>query len=70
MRTAIFAASIKRNRIRDIDKDLVREFKYHRIHAIQKKKGSEGGVGYEAEVAVLHRVFQFAVETKMIGENP
>jgi len=56
--------------IREIDKDVAREFKYHRIRAIQAKRGPTAGAGYRSEVAVLHRVFAFAVEKSMTKENP
>jgi len=54
----------------EIDKDLAREFKYHRLQVIQKKKGPHGGAGYRSEAALLHRIFEFAVENNMISTNP
>ena len=56
--------------VREIDNDVAREFKYYRIEAIQKKKGSTGGAGYATEVASLHRIFEFAVQSNMISKNP
>jgi integrase len=56
--------------VREIDKDIAREFKYHRLRAIQKRRGPNAGTGYRTEVDILHRIFEFGIENNMISENP
>lgn len=56
--------------VREIEKPVAKQFKYWRIENIQKKKGMNGGAGYSVDAALMHRVFEFAIEHSMISENP
>src|SRR5205807_6179631 len=56
--------------LRDINHSVIREYKYYRVEQIQEKRGPQGGSGFRTELSLLHRVFEFGVEEKMIAENP
>lgn len=58
------------NLLRDIDTRVVKDFRYWRIEQIQKRKGPNAGSGFVTEAALLHRVFEFAVEEGLVDENP
>jgi integrase len=53
-----------------IGQRLVEEFKAWRLEHILRRKQSRAGTGLALDVAVLHGVFGFAVETEMISKNP
>lgn len=56
--------------LQDINKALVERFKVWRVVSINKKKFSRGATGLLLDVAILHRVFWYAVENEMIVKNP
>jgi integrase len=53
-----------------IDRPLVERYKVWRLAQIREKKFSRGGRGLMLDVAILHRIFAFAVETEMVAKNP
>jgi integrase len=53
-----------------IDRPLVERYKVWRLAQIQEKKFSRGGRGLMLDVAILHRIFAFALETEMVMKNP
>jgi integrase len=53
-----------------IDRPCIERFKVWRLGKIREKKFSRGGRGLMLDVAILHRIFAFAVETEMIEKNP
>lgn len=56
--------------LQDISRPLVERFKVWRVERINKKKHSRGATGLVLDVAILHRVFSFAVENEMVLKNP
>src|SRR5437016_2075653 len=54
----------------EITKNLVEDWKIHRIAEIKKKPNSRGGTGYVLDVAILRALFNFAVSEKLVLENP
>ena len=56
--------------LQDISKAVVERFKVWRVASITKKKFSRGATGLLLDVAILHRVFWYAVENEMIVKNP
>lgn len=56
--------------VREINRDITKDYKYSRIAAIQERKGPNGGSGYATEAGALHRLFEFAIESGIITENP
>jgi integrase len=56
--------------LQDITKSVVERFKVWRVASITKKKFSRGATGLLLDVAILHRVFWYAVENEMIVKNP
>jgi integrase len=55
---------------KDITKPVVEAFKSWRIDRINSQKNSRGATGLILDVAILHRVFAFALETEMVEKNP
>ncbi|HKD84244.1 MAG TPA: tyrosine-type recombinase/integrase [Terriglobales bacterium] len=53
-----------------ITKAVIESFKVWRVERIKAKKGSRGATGMVLDVAILHKVFQVAVEEEMIPKNP
>jgi integrase len=53
-----------------IDRPFVERYKVWRLAQIRLKKYSRGGRGLMLDVAILHRVFAFALETEMLTKNP
>lgn len=53
-----------------INRPLVERYKVWRLAQIRGKKFSRGGRGLMLDVAILHRIFAFAVETDMVPKNP
>jgi len=49
---------------------VIEEFKVWRVAQIKKRKESRGATGLILDVAILHRVFAFAVQREMIAKNP
>jgi integrase len=56
--------------LQDITKTVVERFKVWRVAVINEKKFSRGATGLSLDVAILHRVFWYAVENEMIVKNP
>jgi integrase len=56
--------------LKDITKPLIEAFKVWRIDRIRKQKNSRGATGLILDVAILHRVFAFALESEMVEKNP
>ncbi len=54
----------------DITKNLIEDWKLHRIGEIKKKCFSRGGTGYVLDTAILRAVFNFAASEKLVTENP
>jgi len=65
-----FLATEKITLLHDINKPVVERFKVWRVERINKKKHSRGATGLVLDVAILHRVFSFAVENDMTPKNP
>lgn len=66
----VFLAERKINLLQDINKPLVENFKTWRVDRIRKHKFARGGSGLILDVAILHRVFAFALDNEMITKNP
>ena len=66
----VFMAERKINLLRDINKPLVETFKTWRVDRIRKHKFARGGSGLILDVAILHRVFAFALDNEMMTKNP
>jgi integrase len=56
--------------LQEINKLVVEQFKVWRVASITKKKFSRGATGLLLDVAILHRMFWYAVENEMIVKNP
>ncbi len=56
--------------LQDITKSLVESFKAWRIKRIKARKRSRGGGGMVLDVAILHKMFEVAVDEEMIPKNP
>jgi len=54
----------------EITRTVVEEFKAWRVERIRKKKFSRGARGLALDVAILHRIFSYAVELEMVQRNP
>jgi integrase len=68
-----FREFLAENKVADlaaIDRPLVERYKVSRLAQIREKKFSRGGRGLMLDVAILHRIFAFAVETEMVVKNP
>lgn len=56
--------------LRDIRKPFVESFKVWRAERIMSRKHARGAGGLSLDVAILHRVFSFAIENEMVEKNP
>ena len=56
--------------MRDINKPVIESFKVWRLDRMKRMKQSRGGSGLVLDIAILHRVFAFAVESEMVVKNP
>ncbi len=54
----------------DISRPLLEDFKAWRLDRICARKQSRGGGGLALDIAILHRVFAYAVEYEMLPRNP
>jgi integrase len=54
----------------DITESTIELYKVHRAEAISKTPQSNGGASLDLDVAILHRIFAFAVAKKMLAANP
>lgn len=66
----LFLSERKTGLLRDIGVPLVEEFKIWRIERIKKRKHSRGATGAVLDVAILHRIFAFAVKRELVQKNP
>ena len=66
----LFLSERKTGLLRDITVPLVEEFKVWRIDRIKKRKQSRGATGAILDVAILHRIFAFAVKRELLQKNP
>jgi site-specific recombinase XerD len=53
-----------------ITRTVVEQFKTWRVERIRKKKFNRGARGLALDVAILHRVFSYAIELEMLQRNP
>src|SRR6267143_3380612 len=53
-----------------INKSTIEMFKVARQKAIEKLKQARGGSSIALDIAILHRVFKFAVEKELMVQNP
>lgn len=53
-----------------ITKPVMESFKAWRVARINAKKGSRGATGMVLDVAILHKVFEVAVDEEVIAKNP
>jgi integrase len=53
-----------------MNKPFMERFKVWRLAKIQEKTFSRGGRGLSLDVAILHRVFAFAMESELVAKNP
>lgn len=54
----------------EITRPLMETFKAWRVERIKSRKESRGATGMVLDVAILHKVFQVAVEHEMTAKNP
>lgn len=54
----------------DMTKSFIESFKVWRLHQIQKRKEARGGTGLVLDVAILHKVFEVALEEEIVAKNP
>jgi len=66
----LFLSERKIRLLSDISVPLVEEFKIWRIDRIKKRKYSRGATGAVLDVAILHRIFAFAVKRELVQKNP
>lgn len=66
----LFLSERKTGLLRDITLPLVEEFKVWRVERIKKRKQSRGATGAVLDVAILHRIFAFAVKRELVRKNP
>lgn len=65
-----FLGDVSVSELRLITRPLMENYKVWRIAKIREKKFSRGGTVVSLDVAILHRTFQFAVESEMVEKNP
>jgi integrase len=56
--------------VAEIDTPFVEDFKVWRVERIKAKKFSRSATGVVLDVAILHKVFQVAMQHKLAGSNP
>ena len=54
----------------DVTRPVVEAFKVWRVARIRKKKYSRGATSISLDAAVLHRIFNHALETELVIKNP
>jgi integrase len=54
----------------DVTRAAVEDFKAWRLARVLKKKHSRGGRGVVLDVAILHRVFVYAIDCELVVKNP
>jgi integrase len=65
-----FLAVEKITILQGITKPLVEKFKVWRVDRINRRKFARGATGLVLDVAILHRVFSFAMENDLVLKNP
>jgi integrase/recombinase XerC/integrase/recombinase XerD len=65
-----FSAFIDDVLLADINKSTIELFKIDRLRRIEELKQSRGGTSIALDIAVLHRMFQFAVDKEMMVHKP
>ncbi|HTC67627.1 MAG TPA: hypothetical protein VK685_10870 [Candidatus Acidoferrum sp.] len=65
-----FLGSEKVSLLKDINKLLVERFKCWRLQRIHRKKFARGASSLTLDVAILHRIFSFAMENDFVLANP
>jgi integrase len=53
-----------------MNRAFIERFKVWRLAEIQKKKFARGGRGLALDVAILHRIFNTAIECELLAKNP
>ena len=53
-----------------MNRAFIEKFKVWRLTKIREKRFSRGGRGLALDIAILHRVFAFAIDAEMIEKNP
>jgi integrase len=66
----VFLAEQKTALLQAVTMPLVEAFKVWRTERINRRRHSRGATGMVLDVAILHRVFSFAVKREMIAKNP
>jgi integrase len=56
--------------LEDVTRPVVEDFKAWQLARVTKKKFSRGGRGLVLDVAILHRIFGYAIECEMVVKNP
>ncbi len=56
--------------LNDLHKPIIEMFKVDRLKKIAKLAQSRGGSSIALDIAILHRIFAFAVEKQMMAANP
>ena len=56
--------------LKEIRRPIVEDFKAWRLARILTQKHARGGGGLDLDVAVLHRIFAYGVESELIDRNP
>jgi integrase len=54
----------------DITRVIVEDFKAWRMKRVLEKKFSRGGRGVVLDVAILHRIFAYAIDCELVARNP
>jgi integrase len=65
-----FGEFLKSRGIVNLDDVIVEDFKAWQLARLTRKKFSRGGRGLVLDVAILHRIFGYAVECEMVVKNP
>lgn len=66
----LFLSERKTGLLRDITVPFVEEFKVWRVERIKKRKQCRGATGAVLDVAILDRIFAFAVKRELVQKNP
>lgn len=66
----VFLASRRIVALDEITRAVVEDFKAWRLTRVLSKKNSRGGRGVVLDVAILHRIFGYAIECELATRNP
>jgi integrase len=66
----LFLSGVNLSNLRDITRPVVESFKVWRAQRIMKQKFARGATSVALDVAILHKVFAYALEGEMIIKNP